>query len=146
MICQKKTNQPPTLSTNILGMSTLKLNDYLYSINQSKKDIWNEEEKKNYVPYVINKCLAGQLDSVLHANEMNASAHLDKRLQYDYYINTLRPRKRFSPWLKKSALDDLDAVKTYYGYSNEKARQALQVLTTSQLKEIRSLIDTGGSK
>ena len=127
-------------------MSTLKLNDYLYSINQSKKDIWNEEDKKNYVPYVINKCLAGQLDSVLHANEMNASAHLDKRLQYDYYINTLRPRKRFSPWLKKSALDDLDAVKTYYGYSNEKARQALQVLTTSQLKEIRSLIDTGGSK
>ena len=121
--------------------------DYsLYSINQSKKDIWDEEDTKGYVPFVINKCLSGQLDSVLHANEMNAAHHLPKRLQYDYFINTLRPRKRFSPWMKKSALDDLDAVKTYYGYSNEKARQALQVLTTSQLKEIRSLIDTGGSK
>lgn len=67
-------------------------------------------------------------------------------MQYDYYINTLRPRKRFSPWLKQSKLDDLDAVKTYYGYSNEKARQALQVLTTSQISEIKTLIDTGGSK
>ena len=123
-----------------------KLNDYLYSINQSKKDIWDEEDTKGYVPFVINKCLSGQLDSVLHTNEMNAAHHLPKRLQYDYFINTLRPRKRFSPWMKKSALDDLDAVKTYYGYSNEKARQALKVLTTSQLKEIRSLIDTGGSK
>ena len=106
----------------------------------------DEEDTKGYVPFVINKCLSGQLDSVLHANEMNAAHHLPKRLQYDYFINTLRPRKRFSPWMKKSALDDLDAVKSYYGYSNEKARQALQVLTTSQLKEIRSLIDTGGSK
>ena len=127
-------------------MSTLKLNDYLYSINQSKKDIWDEEDKKNYVPYVINKCLAGQLDSVLHANEMNASAHLDKRLQYDYYINTLRPRKRFSPWLKKSALDDLDAVKTYYGYSNEKAKQVLPLLTKQQITFIQNKLEVGGLK
>jgi len=77
---------------------------------------------------------------------MNFHQHLDKKMQYDYYINTLRPRKRFSPWLKQSKLDDLDAVKTYYGYSNEKARQALQVLTTSQISEIKTLIDTGGSK
>ena len=121
-----------------------KLNDYLYSINQSKKDIWDEEDTKGYVPFVINKCLSGQLDSVLHANEMNAAHHLPKRLQYDYFINTLRPRKRFSPWMKKSALDDLDAVKTYYGYSNEKARQALPLLTEEQITFIRSKLETGG--
>ncbi len=95
---------------------------------------------------MINRCLSGHLDCILHANEMNFHQHLDKKMQYDYYINTLRPRKRFSPWLKQSKLDDLDAVKTYYGYSNEKARQALQVLTTSQISEIKTLIDTGGSK
>lgn len=125
---------------------TLELKDYLYSINQSKKDIWDEDNHKNYPPFVINRCLSGHLDCILHANEMNFAHHLDKKMQYDYYINTLRPRKRFSPWLKQSKLDDLEAVKTYYGYSNEKAKQALQVLTTSQITEIKSLIDTGGNR
>jgi len=124
----------------------LELKDYLYSINQSKKDIWDPDDHKNYPPFVINRCLSGHLDCILHANEMNFAHHLDKKMQYDYYINTLRPRKRFSPWLKQSKLDDLEAVKTYYGYSNEKARQALQVLTTSQITEIKSLIDTGGNR
>ena len=124
----------------------MKLNDYLYSINQSKKDVWDEEDTKQYVPYVINKCLSGHLDAVLHANEMNISHHLDKRLQYDYYINTLRPRKRFSPWLKQSTLDDLEAVKIYYGYSNEKAQQALKILTKQQLNFIRSKFETGGKQ
>lgn len=125
---------------------TLELKDYLYSINQSKKDIWDEDNHKNYPPFVINRCLSGHLDCILHANEMNFAHHLDKKMQYDYYINTLRPRKRFSPWLKQSKLDDLEVVKTYYGYSNEKAKQALQVLTTSQITEIKSLIDTGGNR
>lgn len=125
---------------------TLELKDYLYSINQSKKDVWDEDNHKNYPPFVINRCLSGHLDCILHANEMNFAHHLDKKMQYDYYINTLRPRKRFSPWLKQSKLDDLEAVKTYYGYSNEKAKQALQVLTTSQITEIKSLIDTGGNR
>ena len=124
----------------------MELKDYLYSINQSKKDIWDPDDQKNYPPLVINKCLSSHIDAVLHANEMNANHHLDKKMQYDYYINTLRPRKRFSPWLKQSKLDDLEIVKRYYGYSNEKARQALAVLTTSQIAEIRSLTDTGGSK
>lgn len=124
----------------------MELKDYLYSINQSKKDVWDEDNHKNYPPFVINRCLSGHLDCILHANEMNFSNHLDKKMQYDYYINTLRPRKRFSPWLKQSKLNDLEAVKTYYGYSNEKARQALQVLTTSQITEIKSLIDTGGNR
>lgn len=124
----------------------MELKDYLYSINQSKKDVWDEDNHKNYPPFVINRCLSGHLDCILHVNEMNQAHYLDKKLQYDYYINTLRPRKRFSPWLKQSKLNDLEAVKTYYGYSNEKARQALQVLTTSQIAEIKSLIDTGGNR
>ena len=124
----------------------MELKDYLYSINQSKKDVWDEDNHKNYPPFVINRCLSGHLDCILHVNEMNQAHHLDKKMQYDYYINTLRPRKRFSPWLKQSKLNDLEAVKTYYGYSNEKARQALQVLTTSQITEIKSLIDTGGNR
>ena len=99
---------------------------------------------KSYPPYIINRCLSGHLDCVMFVNEMNMHIDLDKQLQYDFYLNTLRSKKRFSPWLKKEELKNLELIKSYYGYSNEKARQALPLLTEEQITFIRSKLETGG--
>jgi len=82
----------------------------------------------------------------MFANEMNIHNHLDKDMQYQFYLNSLRKRKRFSPWIKKDKVQNLDIVKQYYGYSNEKAQQALRILSSEQLAFIRSKLDTGGKK
>ena len=84
------------------------------------------------------------MDAVLYANEMNIYNSLDKRLQYDFLLNILRSRKRFSPWIKKEELDNLELIKKYYHYSEEKAKQVLSLLTEDQLKFIRKKLDTGG--
>ena len=97
-------------------------------------------------PYIVNRCLSGQIDAILFANEMNLNAHLDKDMQYQFYINTLRKRKRFSPWLKKEQIADLDLVKRHYGYSNEKAKIALNLLTKTQLEILRNKYDMGGKR
>ena len=88
--------------------------------------------------------MSGSLDAVLFVNEMNKSHHLDPKLQYDFYRNSLRKKKRFAPWLKKGKIDDLDAVKNYYKYSNEKAQQALRILTREQIDYIKQKLNTGG--
>ena len=90
--------------------------------------------------------MSHHMDTVMFANEMNRLPHLDKRLQYDFYINTVRSRRRFSPWDKKQKMNDLDVVKQYYGYSNEKARQAMNILSPSQLDYIKSKLNRGGKK
>ena len=106
----------------------------------------HDPDASGYPAYVVNRCLSGHMDCILYVNEMNIAYHLDPKLQYDFYINTLRPRKRFSPWLKKEAIKDLDLVKRYYGYSNEKARTALALLSKSQLEQIELKLNTGGKK
>tara|TARA_B100001996_G_scaffold287007_1_gene227250 strand:+ start:1467 stop:1868 length:402 start_codon:yes stop_codon:yes gene_type:complete len=125
------------------------LKDYLNSINQSKEHLLESEDpgwEKHYPPYIVNKCMSHHMDTVMFANEMNRHPHLDKRLQYDFFINTVRSRRRFSPWDKKQKMNDLDVVKQYYGYSNEKARQALNILSPSQLDFIKSKLNRGGKK
>jgi len=102
--------------------------------------------EKNYPSYIINKCMSQHMDTIMIANEMNQYQHLDKKLQYDFFINIVRPRKRFSPWGKKQKVDDLELVKQYYGYSNEKAKQALRILTPTQLDVIRTKLNKGGKK
>ncbi len=102
--------------------------------------------EKKYPPFIINKCLSGFIDTVMFANEMNVNHQLPSRLQYDFLINTVRKRKRFSPWLKKDKINDLDAVKSYYGYSNEKAQQALKILTKEQISFIKEKLDVGGKR
>jgi hypothetical protein len=82
----------------------------------------------------------------MYANEMNKHHQLDKDMQYSFYLNTLRKRKRFSPWLRKDKVKDLECVKQYYGYSNEKASQALKILTQEQLTFIKQRLDIGGTK
>ena len=122
------------------------LKDYLNSINFSKDYLMDEDPgwEKNYPAYVINKCLSHHMDTIMFANEMNIHSHIDKRLQYDFLINIVRPRKRFSPWGKKNKVKDLDLVKKYYGYSSDKATQALEILTPTQLNYIKDKLNKGG--
>ena len=124
------------------------LKDWLNSINFNKENLIKENPDivKQYPPFIVNKCLSGHIDCVLFANEMNKHHSLDKDMQYFFYLNSVRKRKRFSPWLRKDKIKDLDCVKQYYGYSNEKASQALKILTPEQIKFIKQLLDIGGSK
>ena len=124
------------------------LKDWLNSINQTKKNLIDEDPslEKEYSPYIINRIFSGHLDAVMFANEMIRYHFLPKKMQYSFYLNSLRVKKRFSPWLRKDEIKDLDLVKRYYGYSNEKAKQALKILTKDQLNFIKSTFETGGAK
>tara|TARA_B100000614_G_C14543623_1_gene491240 strand:+ start:560 stop:946 length:387 start_codon:yes stop_codon:yes gene_type:complete len=122
------------------------LSEILSSINNTKEHMYVDDPDriKSYPPYIINRCLSGHVDSILFANAMNLNGHLDKRLQYDFLLNSLRKRKRFTPWLKKEQIDNLDLVKAHYGYSNEKAKIAVSLLTNTQLEYIRKKHEKGG--
>ena len=124
------------------------LKDWLNSINSNKDNLIEEDPEaiSSYPPYIVNRCLSGHLDTVLFANEMNRYSNLDKDMQYTFFLYTLRKRKRFSPWLKKEQIDDLDLVKKHYGYSNEKAKVAVSLLTKTQLEYIRNKHDMGGKR
>ena len=124
----------------------MELKDWLNSINFTKQIPEDPAEIKTYSPYIINRCLSGHLDCIMFANEMNKYSFLDKDMQYSFYLNTLRKKKRFSPWLRKDKVTDLEIIKQYYGYSNEKASNALKILTPEQIKFIKQRLDTGGSK
>tara|TARA_Y100000389_G_scaffold59512_2_gene55569 strand:- start:1718 stop:2119 length:402 start_codon:yes stop_codon:yes gene_type:complete len=121
------------------------LKDYLNSINMTKKDVMLDEfDEKKYPAYVVNRCLAPFPDTIIYVNEMNRLCLLDSRLQYDFLLNSIGKRKRFAKWLRASKLKNLDLVKEYYGYSNEKAKQALEVLTEEQIKIIKTKLIKGG--
>ena len=124
------------------------LKDYLYSINQSKKNILHDDEQgaKKYPAYVVNRCLSSFTDTILLANEMNKNSHLPKHMQYDFLLNSVKPRKRFSPWTRKDSIDYLDVVKEYYGYNDDKALQALRILTKDHLENIAHLLRKGGNE
>ena len=123
------------------------LKDYLYSINQSKKNILDDDidAERKYPAYVVNRCLSSFTDTVLYSNEMNRNSHLPLKMQYDFLINSVKPRKRFSPWARKDSIDYLDVVKEYYGYNDDKALQALRILTKDQLDKITYLLRKGGN-
>ena len=122
----------------------MELKDWLNSINFTKEDL--SEDISSYPPFVINRCLSGHIDCILFANEMNMHHQLDKDMQYLFYLNSLRKKKRFSPWLRKDKVKDLECVKQYYGYSNEKASQALKILNKEQLNFIKQRLQIGGTK
>ena len=127
---------------------TIELKDWLNSINLNKNNIIREDPdtERKYAPFIINKCMSGHLDTVLLANEMNMNHSLSKSLQYDLFLNSVRKKKRFSPWLRKDKIKNLDVVKQYYGYSNEKATQVLRILTSEQIAFIRSKLEIGGKR
>ena len=124
------------------------LKEWLNSINFTKTNLMDEnpDAKRDYAPFIINRCLSGHLDCILFANEMNKNHFLDKDMQYTFYLNTLRKKKRFSPWLRKDKVEDLESVKQYYGYSNEKAFQVLKILSNEQIEFIKQRLEIGGKK
>ena len=126
----------------------MELKEWLNSINVTKKNLINEDPslEKEYPPYIINRCFSGHIDSIMFANELNKYPNLDKKLQYDFFLDSLRKKKRFSPWLRKDQIKNLDLIKQYYGYSNEKAKQVLNILTKEQLSFIRDRLEIGGKK
>lgn len=121
--------------------------EYLNAINNTKKDIMVDDlAERGYNSFMINRGLSYFNDTVLFANEMNRLHHTPNRLQFDFFINIIRKRKRFSKWMKPETVNDLEVVKEYYGYSNQKARQALTLLTPEQINNIKKKVDKGGRK
>ena len=127
-------------------MSKTELKHWLNSINHEKQNIMTDENKNEYPPFIVNKCLSGFIDTIMVSNEININHHLSKKLQYEFLLNIVRPKRRFSPWLKKEKIIDLEIVKTYYGYSNEKARSALSLLSDEQLNCIKLKLSKGGKQ
>jgi hypothetical protein len=125
------------------------LKDYLNSINLTKENLMDSDDpmwEKKYAPFIINKCLAPFNDTIMFVNELNMRHHLDKKLQYDFLLNTIRSKKRYAPWVKADKLKDLEYVKEYYGYSNEKAKAALAILDDEQITTIKNKLNKGGRK
>jgi hypothetical protein len=124
------------------------LKDYLNAINFTKEKILDTDDltwEKKYPPFVINKCLSMFYDCIAQANEMNGYHFLDKRLQFHFYINSIRKIKIYGgKWLSQAKLKNLEYVKEYYGYSNEKAKQALNILTEKQIEDIKETLKKGG--
>ena len=126
---------------------TYELKDYLKAINETKEPLMDTDDEmweKKYPPFIVNKCLAPFPDTIFLVNEMNKHHHLDKKLQFDFLLNSLRTRKRYTPWLKASKQKNLEYVKEYYGYNNEKAKSALKILNDEQIKTIKNSLDKGG--
>lgn len=122
----------------------MELKDWLNSINFSKEDL--TDHIKEYPPFIVNRCMSGHMDTIMYANEMNKHHFLDKDMQYSFYLNIVRKRKRFSPWIRKDKNSDLEFVKQYYGYSTEKASQIMKILSNEQIEFIKKRLDKGGKQ
>lgn len=125
------------------------MNPFLFvnDITHGKSNIMVDDiTEKAYSPYMVNRSLSYFHDTVLMANEMNLNHHLDNRLQFDFLINIVRKKKRFSKWTKVQQNEDVEVIKQYYGYSNQKARQIHSLLTSDQINELKKKVYRGGKK
>ena len=125
------------------------LKEYLNAINFSKKNVMDSEDTmwvKKYPAFIVNKVLSGFSDTIMLVNEMNRNHFLDKDMQFQFLLNSIRSKKRYSPFLRASKLKDIECVKEYYGYNNEKAKTALDILTKKELKLIKEKLYKGGIK
>ena len=125
------------------------LRDYLNAINHTKERLLDSEDEdweKKYPSFIVNKCVYPFQDTIMLVNEINQLPHLDKKLQFDFLLNSVRSRKRYTPWLKASKIEDLEHVKEYYAYNNEKARAALDILTDEQIATVKQKLRKGGMK
>ena len=123
--------------------------DYLPAINHTKKNLMDSDDpmwEKKYPAFMVNKVLSGFQDTVMLSNEMNRNHFLDRDMQFQFLLNSIRSKKRFTPFLRASKIKDIECVKEYYGYSNEKAKSALDILTKKQLKLIKESLYKGGTK
>jgi len=125
------------------------LKDYLNAINHTKKNVMDSEDTmwvKKYPAFIVNKVLSGFSDTIMLVNEMNRNHFLDKDMQFQFLLNSIRSKKRYSPFLRARKLKDIECVKEYYGYNNEKAKTALDILTKKELKLIKEKLYKGGTK
>ena len=125
------------------------LKEYLNAINFNKKNLMDSDDllwQKKYPAFIVNKILSGFQDCVMLVNEMNRNHFVDKDMQFHFLLNSIRSKKRYSPFLRSSKLKDLDVVKEYYGYNNEKAKVALDILTKDEVKLIKEKLFKGGTK
>ena len=123
------------------------LKDQLNAKNHTKEPLLDSEDEewtKKYPPFIVNKCLAPFPDTIQLVNEINQLHHLDKKLQFDFLINSLRARKGYTPWMKAKKLENLEYVKEFYGYNNEKAKVALDILDDEQISAIKQKMRKGG--
>ena len=121
--------------------------DYINDINYGKKNIMVDDiAEKDYNAFIINRGLSFSRDTILFANEMNIQHHLDSRLQYEFFINIIRKQKRWSKWIKPQDVDNLELIKEYYGYSNEKAKSVLSLFNDDQIEELKNRIYKGGKR
>jgi len=119
--------------------------DYIASITHKKEDIMiGDDEEKAYSPFMTNRGLSYFQDTVLLANEMNTSSHLDHRMQYDFLRTAVRSRKRFSKWMKKTTPAKIEVIKEYYGYSDAKAEAVADLISDDTLAEMKHTIRKGG--
>ena len=125
----------------------MKLSEYLNAINYTKENLLDTEDEsveKGYTPFVVNRCLSYFIDTVLYVNEMNRLPHTDKRMQFDYLRTSIRKNKRDSKWLKRESEENLELVKEFYGYSDSKAREILDIITDDDIVWMKQMLDTGG--
>ena len=121
--------------------------EYLNAINTTKKDIMVDDvAEKEYNAFMVNRGLSYFSDTVLIANEMNLNHHLDNRLQFDFFINIIKKKKRFLKWLKARDIENLEIIKQYYGYSDEKAKSVLSLFDHDQIDEMKNRIYKGGKR
>ena len=121
--------------------------DYLKAINETKEDVMlTPQDEKKYSSFIVNRGLSFFMDTIFQVNELNRNYHLEARLQFDYLLNSVRKKKRYSKWLKPEKLQDLDVVKEYYGFGNEKAKDALRILSEDQLAFIKDKLNQGGAE
>jgi len=119
--------------------------EFINAINYTKKDIMVDDlVEKEYNSFIVNRSLSNFSDTVLYANEMNVNHHLDARLQFDFFINIIKKRKRFSKWNKATHIDNLEIIKEYYGYSDEKAKSIYNLLNDEQIEQLKKRIYKGG--
>ena len=121
--------------------------DYLNSINNTKKNIMVDDiAEKDYNAFMVNRGLSYFSDTILMANEMNINHHLESRLQFDFLINIIKKKRRFSKWLKATEIENLSIIKEYYGYSDEKAKSVLSLFGNDQINELKQRIYKGGKR
>jgi hypothetical protein len=129
-------------------MTTPDLGHWLTSINFSKENLIEEipENISSYTPYIINKCVAGHLDTILFANELNQYPYISKDMQYAFYLHSLRKKKRYTPWVKKEDAENLATIKEYYGYNDKRALEALRLLNREEINFIKQRLNKGGMR
>ncbi len=123
--------------------------DFINDINFGKKNLLKDDDKgileKEYNSFIINRGLSYFSDTVLYANEMNLRHELDKRMQNDYLLHSIRSKKRFSKWVKNKKEERVDLIKQYFNYSNQKAREVLDIITDEEYNQIKQAFETGGT-